>query len=89
MVGNQDSSAVLTTQKTKAPTKVWTSRSWWNEVPGHYEVRLINATVSEIKMPKRNFKYFFTSFTINKCTFTKILKPNIFLMILEFMKMVS
>ena len=62
MVGNQDSSAVLTTQKTKAPTKVWTSRSWWNEVPGHNEVRLINAMVSEMKLPKRNSKYFFNCF---------------------------
>ena len=27
-----------TTQKTKAPEKMWTSRSWWREIPGQNEV---------------------------------------------------
>ena len=58
MVGNQDSSAVLMTQKTKAPTKVWTSRSWWNEVPGHNEVRLINSMVSETRASEKKLYAF-------------------------------
>ena len=32
-------------QKTRAPTKFWTSRSWWKEVPGQNEVKLIITVV--------------------------------------------
>ena len=55
---NQGSPAVLMKQKTKAPTKVWTSRSWWNEVPRHNEVRLINAIVSETRRSEKEFQIF-------------------------------
>ena len=58
LVGNQDSPAGLTTQKTKAPSKVWTSRSWWNEVPGHNEVRLINSMVSETRTSEKKLYAF-------------------------------
>lgn len=43
--GNHATEISSMKQKTRAPTKLWTSRSWWKEVPGQNEVKLIITVV--------------------------------------------
>ena len=46
MADDDDAGSHPLTHKTKAPNKVWTSRSWWQEIPTQNEVKLIREVVS-------------------------------------------